>query len=459
MTSPGPTQDLAPAAELDLDFRGRAKRILLLAGPIIGAMLSQNIVNLVDTAMVGQLGSAALGAVGLSSMSHWLAVAFFNGLGAGVQVITARRVGEENPRGAVGALHGALLLILLVVIPFSVTLATQAPALFGLLTSDPRVAELGVPYLQIRLCAGAFVVANVSYRGYWNGIGRSSIYLRTIIVIHTVNVVLNYLFIYGKFGFPELGVTGAGIGSAVAVIVGTLLHTVMAWRHSRRHGFFGRGTLTAGLFGNVIRFSAPTGVQMIFMSGGFVLFYRIAELLGTKQLAVTNVLVNLSLVCILPAMAFGLAATTLVGRALGARQPKLAARYGWDTVLLGCAAMLLLGGTLAAAPGVWLGLLMNDPAAEALGILSLILLGLTQPIDGVGMVLSQTLIGAGAVRSVMLASVLLQWVLFLPAVYVFGVHMKGGLLVLWVGMGLYRALFAVVMVVLFRRGAWAKIKV
>jgi MATE family multidrug resistance protein len=458
VTSSGQSPATTPA-DLDLDFGGRSKRILALAGPIIGAMLSQNIVNLVDTAMVGQLGSAALGAVGLASMFNWLAVAFFNGLGAGVQVITARRIGEGNQRGAVGALHGALIVILLVVIPASLILATNAPALFGVLTSDPKVAELGVPYLQIRLCAGAFVVANFSYRGYWNGIGRSSIYLRTIVVIHAVNIIFNYLLIYGKFGFPRMGVTGAGVASAIAVLVGTVLHTVMAWRHSRPQGFMGRGTLGPGLVGNVLRFSAPSGIQMVFLSAGFVLFYRIAELLGTKQLAVTNVLVNLSLVCILPAMAFGLAATTLVGQALGSGQKKLAARYGWSTVLLGCAAMLLLGGTLAAAPKLWLGLLMNDPVAEALGVVPLIVLGLMQPIDAVGMVLSQTLIGAGAVRAVMVVSVILQWALFLPAAYLFGVHLQGGLLALWLGMGLYRAIFAVVMVVLFRRGRWADITV
>lgn len=448
-----------PSAGEDLGFKDRCWRILALAAPIIGAMLSQNIVNLVDTAMVGQLGSAALGAVGLASMANWLAAAFFNGLGAGVQVITARRIGEGNPRGAIGALHGALALIALVVLPFTVLLATQARHVFGWLTSDPEVLRQGVPYLQIRLCAAAFVVANFSFRGYWNGIGRSSIYLRTIVVIHLVNISFNYLLIYGKLGFPALGVTGAGIASALAVGVGTVIHTLMAWRHGRQHGFLRRGTFTKGLFPSVIKLSVPTGVQMVFLSGGFLLLYRIVELLGTRELAVTNILINLSLVCVLPAMAFGLAATTLVGQALGAGKPQLAARWGWSTVALGTGAMMVLGGTLAVAPRLWLSLLINDPVAVSLGVAPLLVLGLMQPIDGFGMVISQTLIGAGAVRAVMIASVVLQWGLFLPAAYLFGVRLQGGLLVIWLAMAAYRGVFAVVMVVLFRRGRWMQIKV
>lgn len=451
--------DAGLSAGEDLRLGERVRRILRLALPIIGAMVSQNMVNLVDTAMVGQLGSAALGAVGMASMVNWLAASFFNGLGAGVQVIAARRIGQGQPLGAVTALHGALFLVLAVVLPYSLLLATQGANLFSLLSSDASVVEQGVPYLQIRLCAAAFVVANFSFRGYWNGTGRSSVYLKTILVIHISNIVLNYLLIYGKAGFPRMGTTGAGIATAVSAGLGTMIHAYLAWRHARGAGFLRRGVWERGLLRSVLRLSAPTGMQMVFLSAGFVVFYRIAELLGTRELAVTNVLINLSMVCLLPAMGFGLAATTLVGQALGAKNARAASRWGWSTVGIASVAMLLMGLTLAAFPRLWLGLLMNDAAAEAMGVAPLVLLGLMQVVDGVGSVLSQTLIGAGAVRSVMVVSVLLQWGLFLPLSYGVGVVMGGGLLALWIAMAIYRALFAIVMVLIFRSGGWKTIKV
>jgi MATE family multidrug resistance protein len=437
----------------------RVARVLGLAGPIIGAMLSQNLLNLVDTAMVGQLGSSALGAVGMASMVNWLAASFFNGLGSGVQVITARRTGELNPRGAIASLNGALLLAVCVVLPYSLILSGLAGPIFSLLSSDPDVVRQGIPYLNVRLWAAAFVVANFSFRGYWNGIGRSAIYLRTIVVIHITNIALNYVLIFGKLGFPKLGVEGAGIASAISVAVGTSIHAWLAWRHARPKGFLCRGTIDFSLIKNLLRFSTPTGLQMTFLSAGFVAFYRIAELLGTRELAVTNVLINLSMVCILPSIGFGLAATTLVGQALGGKRTKEAALWGWTTAGIAMGAMLVMGGTLAIAPELWLRLLINDPHAVALGIMPLILLGAAQPVDGVGVVLSQTLIGAGAVRSVMISSVVLQWGIFLPAAYLVGVHFRLGLLSIWFAMAGYRALFAIAMTLLWRKGSWARIEV
>lgn len=440
-------------------FFSRSKTIFNLALPIIAAMLSQNLVNLVDTAMVGQLGSDALGAVGMGSMANWLAAAFFNGLGAGVQVITARRMGQGNRQGAIAALNTALVIIVIVVLPYSFFLSTQTRFFFSKLTNDPSVMSLGANYLAIRLYAAVFVIANFSFRGYWNGIKRPTIYLKTILVIHSVNIMLNYLLIFGKFGFPRLGVQGAAIGSAIAVGVGTLIHLIMAWRVARHDGFFRFLRIDFHLVKNVFRFSAPTGVQMVFLSGGFVAFYRIADLLGTAQLAATNVLVNLSLVCVLPAMGFGLAATTLVGHALGERQISEAKRWGWYTTAIAAMLMALLGGLLASFPRLWLSLLMKDPIAIEYGIVPLVILGLLQAIDGMGIVLSQTLIGAGAVRAVMLGSIFFQWFVFIPLAYFWGTKGGGGMIAIWLSMAIYRSLFAFSMLAIFARGRWVSIRV
>ncbi|MCA9666698.1 MAG: MATE family efflux transporter, partial [Myxococcales bacterium] len=262
-------------------LRERARTILALALPIIGGMASQNVLNIVDTAMVGQLGSPALGAVGFGGVVHWLAASFFLGMGSGVQAIAARRTGEKDTRGAVASVHGALIVVALLVIPYALLLSTQTDWIYNLLSDDKRVIELGAPYLRVRLYAMCFVVCNYSFRGYWNGIGRSTVYLRTILVIHVVNIFLNWVLIFGNLGFPKLGVTGAGIASAIAVACGTLTYCVLAYRHSRDDGFLTRGATPPGTVRNVLRLSVPAGMQNLFMSAGFVALYRIAQLLGT----------------------------------------------------------------------------------------------------------------------------------------------------------------------------------
>jgi putative MATE family efflux protein len=433
----------------------RVRRILGLALPIIGAMVSQNLLNLVDTAMVGQLGSPALGAVGFGGMVHWLAGALFFGLGSGVQAIAARRVGEGDRPGAISALQAALSLAACVALPYALLLSTWTEEIFRLLSDDPEVISAGGPYLRVRFFALAFVVMNFSFRGYWNGIGRSTVYLRTIVMIHATNIFLNWVLIYGHLGVTPMGVTGAGLASAIAVTLGSATYFVLTWRHARQTS----GERGALPLRNVARLSIPAGLQNLFYSAGFVLFFWVAQRLGTRELAATNVLINLSLVAILPALGFGLAAATLVGQALGARRSREAMRWGWNTVWIAAVAMALLGGLLAGFPRIWLDLLINDPAAEAMAVAPLVLLGLMQPVESVGIVLSQTLIGAGAVRSVMVVSVVMQWGLFLPGGYLVSVRLGGGLIALWIALVVWRALLSLVMALLFSRGRWLQITV
>lgn len=408
------------------------RRILALALPIIGGMASQNLLNLIDTVMVGRLGSPALAAVGLGSMVNWLGSAFFMALGSGVQALAARRTGQDDPRGAVDPLHAALLLALVVVLPCSLSLASQSAWIFARLSRDPVVQSLGADYLAIRLSGAGFLVANFAFRGYWNGVGRSTVYLRTILLIHAVNIGLNGLLIYGTLGFPRLGVRGAAYASVLGAAVGTASYVWRAWRASRAHGFLhGIGGSARRALRGVLRLSVPTGVQNTFLSAGFVLFYRLAGQLGTRELAISNVLIQLAMVCLLPSVGFGLAAATMVGVSLGGGQRAQAAQWVRTAVAVATVAMALPAGALVLLPRLWLGTLLNDPAAAALGVLPLVMLGLVQPFDAVGSVLSQSLLGAGAVRAVMLLSVALQWGLFLPGAYLWAMVAGRGLTGLW----------------------------
>lgn len=441
-------------------LRARIRSILTLGLPIIGGMASQNILNLVDTAMVGSLGATALAAVGQGSMANWLATTFFIALGTGVQAISARRMGQDDPRGAVRALHSALLIALVAVLPYSLLFLQLIPGIFELLTDDPAVRAEGVVYMSTRMASACFLTANFAFRGYWNGIGMSSVYLRTIIVIHAANITGNLLLIHGHLGFPALGVFGAALASAIATAIGTATYVVLALKRSRQHGFLARDAAPAKVdIRGVLRLSVPSGVQGLFFAGGFVAFYRIADMLGTEAMAASVVLINLAMVCVLPAMGFGLAAATLVGRSLGRREPEEAAAWGWTTVGLASALLALIGAVLALFPATWLDILMDAPAAEAMAVVPMVLMALSQPLDSIGVVLMNAMVGAGYVRAVMLASLTLQWGLFLPAAYAWAVVGGGGLLALWIAMGVWRALTAVVMATLFRRGGWKSVEV
>ena len=186
----------------------RSKAILALSLPIIGGMMSQNILNLVDAAMVGQLGAPALAAVGLGGFLNYMCVAFLLGLSAGVQAMVSRRMGEGKTEQAAYPLNAALLLILAAALPMTVILYFLSPHLIEWFNPDPLVMEQGTPYLQARFLDLISLAVHFSFRGYWSAIHMTKIYLKALLFAHASNIGISYVLIFGKLGMPALGKIG-----------------------------------------------------------------------------------------------------------------------------------------------------------------------------------------------------------------------------------------------------------
>ncbi len=443
----------------------RRRTIMTLALPIIGGMISQNVLNLVDTAMVGTLGDEALAAVGTGSFANFLAIAFITGLSAGVQAMVARRLGEGRTGEVAVPLNGALILAALMAVPASILLYFLVPHAFPVLNRDPLVVAAGVPYLQARIVAMLAVGANFAFRGYWNGVNMSRMYLRTLLVMHATNIALNWLLIFGNLGFPELGATGAGVASAVATYVGTGYYVILALRHARGGGFL-RGLPDVQTFRTMLKLSVPNGLQQTSMAGSLVALFWIINQIGatsgdvaTAQVAAANVVINVTLVAILPGIGLGITAASLVGQALGRADPEDARQWGWDVAKLSAVALGILGLPMLLLPDLILGAFLHDETTLALARGPLRLVGAAIAVDGIGMVFMNALLGAGASRTVMLVSVAVQWLVFLPAAYIVGPMLGGDLVDIWIAQTGYRALLAGVMLLLWRRGSWQSIEV
>ncbi|MFQ6021433.1 MAG: MATE family efflux transporter [Acidiferrobacterales bacterium] len=438
--------------------RRRLQTIVNLALPIIGGMISQNILNLVDTAMVGVLGPSALAAVGVASYANFMAMAIVMGLSSGVQAMTARRVGESRTAETAVPLNGGLLLAVLIGLAISLVLFPLAPQLFPFLNRDSAVVAEGVPYLQARLLAIVAVGMNFAFRGYWTGVSMTRLYLRTLLIMHSTNIVLNYILIFGKFGLPALGTLGAGLGTTIATYIGTAFYVVFALRLARGQGFLhhvpNRQTMTA-----MLRLSVPSAVQQFLFATGITAFFWIIGQVGTAEVAASNVLVNLLLVAILPSIGLGLAALSLVSEALGRGDATDARRWGWQVAAVACVSMTMIGLPAVIMPQVLLAGFIHDPAVLNIGIAPLRLAGATIMIDGIATILMNALLGAGAARQVMMVAVGSQWLLGLPLAWFVGPYLGFGLLSMWLAWFGYRAVQSVVFTCLWVRGNWATIKV
>ncbi len=436
----------------------RRRRILGLSLPIIGGMLSQNLLNLVDTAMVGVLGDAALAATGIGGFAFFMAIATMMGLSTAVQAMASRRIGEGRGAEAAHPLNGALLIALGFGIPLSVVLILAAPFFFPILNGDPAVHELGIPYLQARFSTLALGGMAFAFRGFFNGVDRPVVYMRTLLITHTINIALNFILIFGMFGAPKLGVLGAGIGSAIATVVAALLYSMQALSEARDKGFL-RGLPSGPALGRIVRLSLPASLQQFLFAAGLTVMFWIIGLVGTASTAAASVLVNVMLVAILPGVGMGLAAATLVGQALGRKDADDAHAWGWDVARLAMVMLGLLGlvGVLFAEPII--GAFLHDPATRQLAVLPLQIFGVCIGFDCVGLVLMNALLGAGASRQAMVVSVATQWGLFLPVAFLLVVVGGYGLLEVWIANAVYRLIQAGLFARIWQRGQWRTIQV
>ncbi len=438
--------------------RERRRRVWAIALPIMGGMMSQNLLNLVDIGMVGRLGDTALAATGIGSFSNYLAIAFIIGLSAGVQALAARRLGEGREDETAVPLNGGLILSLLIGLPLCLLLVLATPTAFAWLTPDPAVRELGVPYLQARVLSMVAVGMNFSFRGYWSAIHLTGVYLRTLLIMHSINIFLHWVLIFGKLGAPALGVFGAGLSTTISLYIGTLLYFWFAWRHARDKGFLHRLPSRQTLW-QQFRLSLPSSLQQFFFAAGMVALIWIVSQIGTEEVAAVNVLITFHITAILPAFGIALAATTLVGNALGRNDPEDASLWGWNcaalTFLYGAALTVLL---LPLAKPI-LGFFLTNPETQMLAWLPMVLWALMLSLDTAGMVLMNALIGAGDTRRSMWISLLWQWAFYLPLAWLVGPLLGWGLLAVWVINGIYRVGQAVSCGMAWSGGKWASIRI
>ena len=210
-----------------------------IALPIMGGMMSQNVLNLVDIGMVGRLGTARW----LPPESAGLPTTWRSRSSSACPPAFRHCAATAWAKAGIGnrhTLNGGLLLALMIGLPLCIILILATPYAYTFLSADPEVRELGIPYLQVRIASMIAVGMNFSFRGYWSAIHMTGIYLKTLLIMHAINIFLNWVLIFGNLGAPELGVYGAGLATTISLYIGTALYFFFAIGKASDKGFLHR---------------------------------------------------------------------------------------------------------------------------------------------------------------------------------------------------------------------------
>ena len=438
--------------------RERAATIARLALPVTVALGSTLVMSLVDLAMVRPLGSRATAAVGMAVFANTLVLAFLVGMGPAVQGLVARRRGAGSTDAKCLPLNAGIWTVLMVGAPLTVLVYALAPFLVSLISSDAEVTRIAVPFLRTLYISLIASGMNSVFRGFWTGMERPGVHMKTVLFINVLNFFGNYVLITGRWGFPALGATGAAVSTAFSLYVGFIINFVLAWLRYRPEGF-----LTAKpdkpLLVRILKLGLPGAVLEFFLAAGILAYYWIVGQIGTAELAAMNVQLRVGMIFSFLAGSVGNASATLVSKSIGAGDPAGASEWGWDSVKLACFVFTLLSLPLVLFPKYFLSIFLSDPHTLEMAVvpwqLSTGMNGLLSLIT----IFAYTLVSVGDGSRVVSTLVGTQWLIFLPAVWIVGPYLQYGLLQIVLVQVIYGAFAEALVVGFWVGGRWKHIRV
>ncbi|HKI77584.1 MAG TPA: MATE family efflux transporter [Ignavibacteriaceae bacterium] len=434
------------------------KKILRVALPAIAGLSTQMVVSLVDTAMVGRLPEAtyALAAMGLGVLATWALISFFSSLSTGTHVLVARKYGEGDYSGCAVVLNNSIYLSLVIGIAVAVVAVFAADYIARFFASDPVVGKYAGEYIFYRFLGIPAFLISVSYRGFYFGINKTKIFMFAGIITNLLNIIFNFLLIYGMFGFPRMGVAGSALGSTLATLFDLLFYLFVLLLPSYRDKFNNLSNLKInfGLIKKIYKISIPVSFQNVFILVGFLIFIAITGMIGTEQQAATQTIMSTLFISLLPGFGFGIAAQTLVGNNLGSGKIKLAKIYGYETAKVATYYALLLAVGYIIFPKAVLTIITTDDKLLNIAIPALRVAGFAQIFYATGVVLGNGLQSGGKTLFVMLSEVITNLLVFVPLAYFLGVYLNLGLTWAWGALPVYIILYSSIILFRFKFTRW-----
>lgn len=423
-----------------------------LATPVVLAELGWMTMGMVDTLMVGRISPEAIGAVGIGTSLFMGICIFAYGLLLGLDTLVSQAFGggkiEECHRWLV---HGTVLALVLSV-PFTLALMWVTAGLGGW-GIDPRVLALAQPYLGTLAWGVAPLLVYGALRRYLQGMGVVRPVMVALIAANLVNVIANWVLIYGKLGFPAMGVTGAAWATVLSrvMMAAYLLVTILYRERGAESSVFSALRLETAWFRRLIALGAPAATQVTLEIGVFATATALAGRLAPAALAAHQIALNYAALTFMVPLGISSAGAVRVGQAVGRRDIAAASRAGWTALLFAVLFMSSAALVFLAVPRLLINAFTDDPSVLAVGVTLLFVAAVFQLFDGVQGVATGALRGLGDTRTPMLWNLFGHWFVGLPVGYWLCFTVGLGVVGLWWGLSLGLIICGVVLVVVWAR--------
>ena len=296
------------------------KEIWRIAVPIMIGNLAQTLITFTDTAFLGHLGVIALGSSMMAGMYYFVFTTMAMGLAIGIQIIIARRFGakEYNKIGSIFQ-HGAASILIFGLLLFAIMRIFSGSLLDFIIESD-GIYTGAMEYIGFRQFGIVFVCFNYLFRALYTGLSNTKVITYSTIIMAAVNIILDYCLIFGKFGFPEMGIGGAALASLIAEVTATTFFFVYTYIKlgKREYELFKPHGYDKELAGNIVRIATPTMFQKLFSFTTWFIFFILVEKMGEEAIGISSIARSVYMILFIPVFGFLATSNTLTSRIIGA---------------------------------------------------------------------------------------------------------------------------------------------
>lgn len=437
------------SSSTSVDLAATVRRVISLAIPVAIAELGWMAMGTVDLIMIGKLGPAAMGAIGVGSSTFYAFAIFGVGVLLGLDTLVSQSWGAGDRADCHHSLAQGVYLALFISAPLMVLFSLMGP-LFDFVGVRHEVSVLAGPFIRTLGLSTVPLLLYGAFRRYLQALGHVQPVMFTLISANLINWFGNWLLIGGHWGFPALGVVGSALSTGLARVymAGLLVFFIWWFERGLKPGF--RNILRApdwNRLRRLIRIGLPAATQIFLEIGAFATAALLAGRLAPVALAAHQVALNCAAISFMLALGTASAAAVTVGHAIGRKDVQLARATGFVAIAIGCAFMCCSAVVFLTAPRPLLSIYTHDEAVIAVGSGLLVWAAAFQLFDGVQTIATGALRGLGQTRFPMLVNLAGYWFFGLPIGALLCFRAGYGIYGIWCGLTL--ALIVIALVLLF----------
>ncbi len=441
------------------------REVLALAGPLVLSTGSMTIQQFVDRMFLSWHSETAFAASLPAGLFSFTILCFFIGTASYANTFVAQFYGSGQLSKVASSVWQAVYFTLIATVAV-LAFAPLAGGIFRFAGHDPAVQKLEVKYFTIMIYGGGFAVLSSALSCFFTGLGKTMTVMKVNIAATAINIVLDYIMIFGKLGFPEMGIEGAAYATVISSIFAcvVLFVTFLNRENNLHYATRREWRFNKSIFLRLMRFGAPSGAQFMLDMISFSLFVMLVGRLGAVELGATTLAFQVNTVAFLPMIGFSIATTTIVGQRLGENKPTLATRATWSAFHLTFIYMTIMAILYVTVPRIFIApfAAKADPTQFApmydMAVIILRFVALYSVFDTMNLIFASALKGAGDTFFVMCLSTGLGMGMMVIPTWIICTY-GGGIYAAWGVLTLFVTVLGFCFLIRFLKGRWRDMRV